>query len=65
MGDHPVVWTRCVGKGRALYSAMGHQAEAFAEPEHRKLLTGALNWVLRKEGEGCDAAPAAKEEVKP
>lgn len=67
MGDHPAVWSRCIGKGRVLYSIMGHQAEAFAEPEHRKLLQGALNWVLRKEGEGCDPspAPAATEEAKP
>lgn len=73
MGDHPIVWSRCIGKGRVLYSAMGHQAEAFAEPEHRKLLQGALNWVLRKEGEGCDPSPApaaattaaAIEETKP
>jgi type 1 glutamine amidotransferase len=59
MGDHPAVWTRCVGKGRVLYSIMGHQASAFAEPEYRQLLQGALNWVMRKEGEGCDPAPAA------
>lgn len=67
MGDHPVVWTRCVGKGRALYSAMGHRAEAFAEPEYRQLLQGALNWVMRKEGEGCDPAPTptATPEAKP
>jgi uncharacterized protein len=68
MGDHPAVWSRCIGKGRVLYSIMGHRAEAFAEPEYRKLLTGALNWVLRKEGEGCDpaaATPPATPEAKP
>lgn len=56
--DHPIVWTRCVGKGRALYSALGHTAESFAEPQHRQLLAGAVAWSLRLEGEGCDA-PAA------
>lgn len=67
MGDHPAVWSRCIGKGRVIYSIMGHQAEAFAEPEYRELLQGALNWVMRKEGEGCDPAPtpAATPEVKP
>lgn len=67
MGDHPAVWTRCVGKGRVLYSIMGHQASAFAEPDYRKLLQGALNWVMRQEGEGCDPAsgPVATEEAKP
>ena len=67
MGDHPAVWSRCIGKGRVLYSIMGHQASAFAEPEYRQLLQGALNWAMRKEGEGCDAAPATaapKQEAK-
>jgi uncharacterized protein len=46
MRDHPVVWSRCVGKGRALYSALGHKAEAFASPEHLLLLEDALRWTL-------------------
>ncbi|MDG2003775.1 MAG: ThuA domain-containing protein [Novosphingobium sp.] len=54
--DHPIVWSRCVGEGRALYSAMGHQPTAFAEPEYRQMLLGATNWVLRKAGEGCNGS---------
>lgn len=54
--DHPVVWTRCVGKGRVLYSALGHTAESFAEPAHRQMLAGALSWALRLDGTGCDGA---------
>jgi type 1 glutamine amidotransferase len=46
MGDHPVVWSRCVGKGRALYSALGHKAEAFEASEHLLLLEDALRWTL-------------------
>jgi type 1 glutamine amidotransferase len=53
MGDHPVVWSRCVGKGRALYSALGHAAEAYSTPEHPPLLEGALAWAAGVEGEGC------------
>lgn len=45
MGDHPVVWARCVGKGRALYSAMGHWADAYANPAHAKLLENAIEWT--------------------
>ena len=56
--DHPIVWTRCIGKGRALYSALGHTAESFAEPQHRQLLAGAVAWALRLEGEGCGASAA-------
>ena len=58
MGDHPMVWTRCIGKGRVLYSAFGHRAEAYAEPENVTLLTNAVSWALRQQGSECDAAPA-------
>lgn len=54
MGDHPVVWTRCVGRGRSLYSALGHTAESYSEPENAALLEGAVAWAARAEGEGCD-----------
>jgi len=53
-GDHPMVWHHCVGRGRALYSALGHQAKAYAEPEMKALLEGALAWALRLEGSGCE-----------
>ena len=62
--DHPIVWARCVGKGRALYSALGHTAATYAEPDYRKHISGALGWALKLEGEGCSpnvaAAPASK-----
>lgn len=48
MGDHPVVWTNCVGQGKSVYSAMGHRAAAFSQPEHRQLLRNALAWLLDK-----------------
>lgn len=46
MGDHPVVWSNCVGKGRSVYTAMGHKAEAFEQPEVRQLLENALAWTI-------------------
>ena len=52
--DHPLVWWHCEGKGRALYSALGHQASAYAEPEYRQMLLGATKWALGLEGEGCE-----------
>lgn len=54
MGDHPVVWTHCVGKGRVLFSALGHQAGAYSSREGAALLSGAVGWATRREGEGCD-----------
>lgn len=54
--DHPIAWWHCVGKGRALYTAMGHQASAYAEPPYRSMLQGAVRWALGQEGSGCDQA---------
>ena len=58
MGDHPAVWSRCIGKGRVLYTIFGHRAEAFAEPETRTLLTNALAWSLDRNAKECAAVPA-------
>jgi type 1 glutamine amidotransferase len=52
--DHPMVWWHCVGRGRVLYDALGHQAEAYDEPEVQALIEGALAWALRVEGAGCE-----------
>lgn len=46
MGDHPVVWSNCVGAGKSVYSALGHRAEAFEEPHHLQLLQSSLAWLL-------------------
>ncbi|HEX7856838.1 MAG TPA: ThuA domain-containing protein [Sphingobium sp.] len=59
MGDHPMVWWHCMGKGRVLYSAFGHRAEAYAEPEYRTLLTNAATWAMHQQGSECGTAPAA------
>ncbi len=53
MGDHPVVWSRCIGEGRVLFSALGHQAAAYEKAEVVSLLEGALSWSARLAGEGC------------
>jgi type 1 glutamine amidotransferase len=66
MGDHPMVWWHCAGKGRVLYSAFGHRAEAYAEPEYKRLLTSAVAWAARQQGNECGAAaPAAQAEKAP
>jgi uncharacterized protein len=45
MGDHPIVWWRCLGRGRALYSTMGHWGSAYENPAHVQLLENALAWA--------------------
>lgn len=61
--DHPIAWWHCIGKGRVLYSALGHRAEAYAEPEYQAMLLGATQWALRLEGEGCGTANPVSEEA--
>jgi uncharacterized protein len=55
--DHPVIWKHCVGRGRAFYSALGHTAESYAEPEYREVLKRAINWAGGLEQD--PVAPAA------
>ncbi|MEO2169110.1 MAG: ThuA domain-containing protein [bacterium] len=54
MGDHPVVWTGCVGSGRTFYSALGHAGEAYETEEMQAMLGGALAWASGQKGEGCE-----------
>ncbi|MBV1688999.1 ThuA domain-containing protein [Novosphingobium sp. G106] len=53
--DHPLVWWHCIGRGRALYSALGHTALSYSEPKHRQLIEGAISWAAGFEGIGCKA----------
>ena len=52
--DHPVVWSRCLEKGRTLFSALGHEAAAYEKPEMRSLLSGAISWAAGLEGPACE-----------
>ncbi|WP_347304613.1 ThuA domain-containing protein (plasmid) [Croceibacterium sp. TMG7-5b_MA50] len=50
---HPIIWTRCIGRGRVFYSALGHKAETYEEPLHRAMIAGAIRWAAGDEGDGC------------
>tara|TARA_R110000823_G_scaffold210224_13_gene340563 strand:+ start:22166 stop:23056 length:891 start_codon:yes stop_codon:yes gene_type:complete len=54
MGDHPVVWSNCVGDGHSVYVAMGHRADAFEQPQVNRLLENALEWLSGPREPGCD-----------
>lgn len=47
--DHPMMWHHRVGEGYVFYSALGHTAESYAEPEYRQLLLKAASWLLANE----------------
>jgi uncharacterized protein len=51
--DHPIAWTRCVGKGRSFYSAIGHRPETYSDPNHVKLLEQAIVWASAKNASQC------------
>jgi uncharacterized protein len=59
MGDHPIVWTHCIGTGRAIYSAIGHAASTYSEPKHIQMLDGAIEWAAGLSGMPCDHASAS------
>lgn len=43
--DHPIAWAHAVGDGRAVYTALGHTAESYAEAAFRAHLAGAICWA--------------------
>lgn len=52
--DHALLWWRCEGRARIFFSALGHKAEAWADPMHLNVVDGAIGWAARKDGAGCD-----------
>jgi uncharacterized protein len=45
MGDHPIAWTRCVGKGRSFYSAIGHMPATYTNANYLELLEQGITWA--------------------
>jgi len=51
--DHPIVWAKCPGNGKIVYSALGHKADAYDSKPHTTLLKNAMKWVRSDGAEGC------------
>ena len=49
--DHPLVWTHCIGDGRAMYSAIGHRKEVYQAEYNITLLKNGMRWTA---GQGKD-----------
>ncbi|MER5396366.1 ThuA domain-containing protein [Streptomyces sp. NPDC002599] len=47
-GDHPLVWCREQGAGRVFYTALGHAAEAYRDPDFLGHLLGGILWAARR-----------------
>lgn len=43
--DHPLLWTRHVGRGRVAYDALGHDVASLRMPEHRTIVSRAALWA--------------------
>lgn len=53
--DHPIAWSRCVGAGRAFYTAIGHLPGVYDNAQNLALLENALAWAA---GEGLASCGA-------
>ncbi len=60
MGDHPIAWTRCVGKGRSFYSAIGHRPERYSDAIYVKMLENAIDWSMDNKAGDCSKSRKAK-----
>lgn len=57
MGDHPIAWTRCIGKGRMAYAAIGHRPETYGDAHYVRMLENAVDWVGGRRKGKCQIAP--------
>ncbi|WP_077228664.1 ThuA domain-containing protein [Sphingomonas hengshuiensis] len=51
--QHPIMWTRCIGRGRMVFSALGHKAETYGEPLHLRMIGNALDWAAVAKRQRC------------
>ena len=59
MGDHPMSWCHHVGRGRSFYTALGHEANLYAEPWYRQHLLGGVRTAAGDVPADCDPPTAA------
>lgn len=45
-GDYALAWTRAYGRGRVVYTALGHEPAVWADERFRAHLLGAILWAL-------------------
>lgn len=49
--DRPLVWSRCEGRGRVFYDALGHFPATWSNPNQRQLVSGGVRWAVGLAGE--------------
>lgn len=51
--DHPIIWAKCPGSGKFVYSALGHKADSYDSDAHKTILRNAMKWVREAGDQGC------------
>ncbi len=51
-GDHPIAWCHEVGRARAFYTGLGHEAAFFDEPAFLAHLAAGIEWAAKLERAG-------------
>ena len=46
-GDFPLVWAKMYGNGRVFYSALGHDAKTWDNPDVYRMYYEAIRWALK------------------
>ena len=54
--DHPIAWSRCIGRGRMFYSAIGHRPERYGDAIYVQMLEQAVGWAGDRAASDCRAA---------
>ncbi len=52
--DHPIAWSKIIGKGRSFYSAIGHMPETYAHPLYNAMLEDGIAWAAGLGDDACE-----------
>lgn len=53
--DHPIAWSKIIGKGRSFYSAIGHLPETYTHPHYNAMIEDAVAWAAGLEDCNCES----------
>jgi uncharacterized protein len=58
-GDYPIAWCKNFGKGKVIYTSLGHREEVWESPTYQDHVLGAIRWALGLEqGDGTPQSTA-------
>ena len=60
MGDHPMSWCHDIGRGRAFYTALGHEPALYSQRWYRRHLLGGIRAAVRRVAADCSPPGALR-----